>query len=104
MPEAFETVRLQQRERRVETGARGSGYRRFAALAPLAAQRWRGGYVRAVSGDAHVRLPELIEGQGVVLKRWRESDAEALATAVTESAEHLRPWVAWMANEPLSVG
>lgn len=66
--------------------------------------RHRGRYVRTVSGDTRGRLPERIEGRGVVLKRWRESDAEALATAVTESAEHLRPWVAWMANEPLSVG
>ena len=39
----------------------------------------------------------------MVLKRWRASDAEAFATAVTESAEHLRPWVAWMAAEPLSL-
>lgn len=51
-----------------------------------------------------MRLPERIEGRGVVLKRWRESDAEAFATAATESAEHLRPWVASMAAEPLSLG
>jgi RimJ/RimL family protein N-acetyltransferase len=49
-------------------------------------------------------LPERIEGRGVLLKRWRESDAEAFATAVTESAEHLRPWVAWVGDEPLSLG
>jgi ribosomal-protein-serine acetyltransferase len=56
-----------------------------------------------VNGKAHVWLPELIEGHGLVLKRWRERDAEALATAVAESAEHLRPWVPWMALEPLSL-
>ena len=39
----------------------------------------------------------------MVLERWRESDAEAFATAVEESAEHLAPWVAWMAAEPLSL-
>ena len=39
----------------------------------------------------------------MVLKRWRESDAEAFETPVTESAEHLRPWVTWMAHEPLSL-
>jgi RimJ/RimL family protein N-acetyltransferase len=66
--------------------------------------RHRGRYVRTVSGDARVRLPERIEGRGVLLKRWRESDAEAFATPVTESAEHLRPWVAWVADEPLSLG
>ena len=54
-------------------------------------------------GDARGRLPELLEGRGVVLRRWRESDAEAFETAVAQSAEHLRPWVAWMADEPLQL-
>jgi len=46
------------------------------------------------------RLPERIEGEGVVLRRWQISDAEALQRAVAENAEHLRPWMAWMAEEP----
>ena len=58
---------------------------------------------RPVNADMRLRLPELIEGSGVVLKRWRESDAETLQTAVAESAEHLRPWMAWLADEPLSL-
>jgi len=45
-------------------------------------------------------LPERIEGQGVLLRRWRISDAEHLGEAITESADHLRPWMAWMADEP----
>jgi ribosomal-protein-serine acetyltransferase len=43
------------------------------------------------------RLPERI---GILLRRWRVSDAEAQHRAVVESAEHLRPWMAWMAREP----
>ncbi len=46
-------------------------------------------------------MPELLEGYGVVLRRWTASDVEAFAAAVEQSAEHLRPWVAWMASEPL---
>jgi ribosomal-protein-serine acetyltransferase len=58
---------------------------------------------RRVSAHAGGRLPESIEGSGVVLRRWREGDAETLQTAVAESADHLRPWMAWMADEPLSL-
>jgi len=57
-----------------------------------------------VSAEAGIRLPERIEGRGLVLLRWRERDAEAFATAVTESAEHLRPWVPWVADEQLPLG
>jgi ribosomal-protein-serine acetyltransferase len=49
-----------------------------------------------VSSREHVRLPP-----GILMRRWRVGDAEALATAVAESAEHLRPWMPWIANEPL---
>lgn len=49
-----------------------------------------------------VVLPERIEGTGgLLLRRWVPDDAEALARAVTESAEHLRPWMAWIAFEPV---
>ena len=48
-------------------------------------------------------LPERIEGEGLVLRRWRPSDAEALACAVAESVDHLRPWMAWVAAEPQTV-
>jgi RimJ/RimL family protein N-acetyltransferase len=51
-----------------------------------------------------IRLPEHIEGDGLVLRRWRVEDAELLDRAVTESAEHLRPWMPWIAHEPLTIG
>lgn len=50
------------------------------------------------------RLPELITGPGkFVLRRWRHDDAEMLEEAVMDSIEHLRPWMPWAADEPLSV-
>jgi RimJ/RimL family protein N-acetyltransferase len=36
----------------------------------------------------------------LLLRRWLVDDAEALARAVAESAEHLTPWMAWVAEEP----
>lgn len=39
----------------------------------------------------------------VVVRRWTIDDAAALHEAVTASTEHLRPWMPWIAHEPLSV-
>jgi RimJ/RimL family protein N-acetyltransferase len=48
------------------------------------------------------RLPERLEDpDGLVLRRWVVADAEALGRAVAESADHLRPWMGWIAGEPL---
>jgi ribosomal-protein-serine acetyltransferase len=49
------------------------------------------------------RLPETIDAEGLLLRRWRVEDAEALNRAVAESLEHLRPWMGWTAQEPLSM-
>jgi ribosomal-protein-serine acetyltransferase len=48
-------------------------------------------------------LPELIEGSGLVIRRWLQSDIEAMARAVAESVEHLRPWMPWVEQEPLTL-
>jgi ribosomal-protein-serine acetyltransferase len=49
-------------------------------------------------------LPERIEGgDELLLRRWVAADAEALGGAVAESADHLRPWMAWIADEPVSL-
>lgn len=48
-------------------------------------------------------LPERIEGDGLVLRRWAVDDAEDLDHAVTANVEHLRPWMAWIAHEPQTV-
>ncbi len=45
-------------------------------------------------------LPDRIEGEGVLLRRWLAADAELLARAVAEGDDHLRPWMGFMAKEP----
>jgi ribosomal-protein-serine acetyltransferase len=51
-----------------------------------------------------VRLPEHItDGDDLVVRLWSVEDADALGTAIAESTEHLRPWMAWIANEPMSI-
>ena len=48
-------------------------------------------------------VPDLIPAGGIVLRRWEPEDAPQLAAAVTESVEHLRPWMPWIAHEPQTV-
>jgi ribosomal-protein-serine acetyltransferase len=40
----------------------------------------------------------------VELRHWRVEDAGAMARAVRESLEHLRPWMPWAADEPKPPG
>jgi RimJ/RimL family protein N-acetyltransferase len=47
-------------------------------------------------------LPDTLEGYGARLRRLEPGDAEALGRAVIESIEHLRPWMAWIAEEPVT--
>ena len=47
-----------------------------------------------------VRLPERLEGDGLVLRRWLLADAERLHAAIARNVSHLRPWLAWAALEP----
>ncbi len=49
------------------------------------------------------RLPQLTGGDGLVVRRWRRRDVPALQRAVMESTEHLRPWMSWIAFEPLTL-
>src|SRR6185312_15596398 len=49
-------------------------------------------------------LPERLEDpDGLLLRRWVPEDAEGLGRAVAESVEHLRPWMAWIAHEPMAL-
>jgi RimJ/RimL family protein N-acetyltransferase len=48
-------------------------------------------------------LPERMEDDGLVLRRWVVSDAEALHAVIAESASHLRSWVRWVENENSSI-
>lgn len=49
-----------------------------------------------------VVLPESIDAGVVTLRCWREDDVDTLAAAVTENLEHLRPFMPWASQEPLS--
>jgi ribosomal-protein-serine acetyltransferase len=41
---------------------------------------------------------EVITRGPVTLRRWREDDLDAVFRAVTESLDHLRPWMPWAAD------
>jgi ribosomal-protein-serine acetyltransferase len=51
-----------------------------------------------MSGHGNERPNELIEHAPVTLRRYRAEDADALFQAVTESLDHLRPWLPWAAD------
>jgi len=51
-----------------------------------------------MNGQAGRRPDELIEHGPVTLRRYREDDADAVFAAVTESLDHLRPWMPWAAG------
>lgn len=39
----------------------------------------------------------------LVVRQWRSEDVPRLHAAVLENLEHLRPWMPWIAKEPLSL-
>lgn len=48
-------------------------------------------------------LPDRIDSHRLRLRTWQHADAAALNTIVRESMDHLRPWMAWIAAEPLTL-
>jgi ribosomal-protein-serine acetyltransferase len=46
------------------------------------------------------RLPERIEAEGLLLRRWTVDDAAVQQQAIVENIEHLEPWMPWVALEP----
>jgi ribosomal-protein-serine acetyltransferase len=48
-------------------------------------------------------LPDWMEDDGLVVRRWVVGDAEALHAALAESASHLRPWVTWADEEDITI-
>jgi ribosomal-protein-serine acetyltransferase len=48
-------------------------------------------------------LPAYLETERLVLRTWKPDDAEALGIAITESLDHLRPWMPWAGLEPLAL-
>lgn len=48
-------------------------------------------------------LPDRVERYGVMVRRWASDDAPSLHAAVLANLEHLRPFMPWVAHEPLSL-
>jgi RimJ/RimL family protein N-acetyltransferase len=44
-------------------------------------------------------LPSLIQTDRLLLRPWRAEDLDALHEALTESVEHLKPWIPWATPE-----
>lgn len=47
------------------------------------------------------RLPETVQAQRLTLRRWVMADAPAMSAAIAENLDHLRPWMPWIAAEPI---
>lgn len=48
------------------------------------------------------RLPGRVTTERLVLRRWQHDDVGRLQAAVNANLEHLRPWMPWIAKEPLT--
>ena len=57
-----------------------------------------------MDGDDASMVPETLVGPRVVLRRWTVADVAVLSAAIARNLEHLRPWMPWIADEPLSPG
>ena len=55
-----------------------------------------------MTGQENNRPNELVEHAPVTLRRFRPDDLDALFRAVTESLDHLRPWMPWAADYSLA--
>jgi ribosomal-protein-serine acetyltransferase len=52
--------------------------------------------------DNRTRLPGAVASARVQLRRWVAADAPVLGEVVTRNVDHLRPWMPWIAQEPVS--
>jgi RimJ/RimL family protein N-acetyltransferase len=48
-------------------------------------------------------LPREIDGELIHLHAWEVDDAPRIEAAVGRNLEHLRPWMPWIADEPLDL-
>jgi RimJ/RimL family protein N-acetyltransferase len=49
------------------------------------------------------RIPDVIESERLTIRPWVEADAPQLSAAILVSVDHLRPWMPWAANEPITL-
>lgn len=50
-----------------------------------------------------VQLPTELDGERVKLRCWRVDEADTLSALVHANLDHLRPWMPWVATEPLTL-
>jgi len=55
----------------------------------------------SAGAPARAVLPDHVEVEGLQVRTWHEADVPALAEAIADSLEHLRPFMPWIAQEPL---
>lgn len=48
------------------------------------------------------QLPDAMRSPRLTLRRWVEADVPELSAAITTSLDHLRPWMPWIAFEPVT--
>ena len=58
----------------------------------------------AASGDTIAPLPDRVPDDMLDIATWQSSDVADMRSLIIESLEHLRPWMAWAAHEPLDDG
>ncbi len=49
------------------------------------------------------RLPDRVTTPRLVLRRWQHADADVLQQIVMANLDHLRPWMPWIKQEPLTI-
>lgn len=59
-------------------------------------------YAEATEVAPSMRLPAVFRGERLTLRRWMPDDEAVLGRIVTESLEHLLPWMPWARFEPLT--
>src|SRR3954453_1315857 len=47
-------------------------------------------------------LPSSVKADLLEIREWVEADVDQLGAAISASIEHLRPWMPWIAFEPVS--
>jgi ribosomal-protein-serine acetyltransferase len=48
-------------------------------------------------------IPEELRAGSLVLRSWRADDVPSFQQAVLENLDHLRPWMPWVATEPVPI-
>jgi ribosomal-protein-serine acetyltransferase len=84
----------QDRPRRVVGGVTTSATHRREAVT-----------TRAACSSFLDNMESMIElaAKRLAIRPWQANDAPALSVAITESIDHLRPWMSWIATEPRSL-